>query len=41
MAEADPEYLQTLAADNFLPTQGRIFAAFSQPIEDVLKAFKG
>jgi uracil-DNA glycosylase len=35
MVEADSEYLQTLAADNFLPTQGRIFAAFSQPIESV------
>jgi uracil-DNA glycosylase len=35
MAEADPDYLQTLAADNFLPTQGRLFAAFSQPIEAV------
>jgi len=35
MAAVDPDYLQTLAADNFLPTQGRIFAAFSQPIEAV------
>ena len=35
MASADAEYLNTLSADNFLPTQGRIFAAFSQPIEAV------
>jgi uracil-DNA glycosylase len=35
MAAADSEYLQTLAADNFLPTRGRLFAAFSQPIEAV------
>lgn len=35
MAEADPAYLQTLSADIFLPTQGRLFAAFSQPVDAV------
>ena len=32
---ADPAYLPALANDNFLPTQGRLFAAFSQPLEEV------
>jgi uracil-DNA glycosylase len=32
---ADPNYLQTLASDDFLPTQGRVFAAFDQPLEEV------
>lgn len=41
MVEADAYYLQTLAADNFLPTQGRIFAAFSQPIEAVRHVLVG
>ena len=31
VAEANPAYLPDLAADTFLPTEGRIFAAFSQP----------
>ncbi len=32
---ADPAYLPALAADHFLPTQGRIFAAFAQPLDAV------
>jgi uracil-DNA glycosylase len=32
---ADPAYLDTLAADSFLPTQGRLFAAFTQPLLNV------
>lgn len=35
IARASPDYLPALAADNFLPTQGRIFAAFRQPLEAV------
>ena len=30
-----PDYLNELAKDDFLPTQGRLFAAFSQPVEAV------
>ncbi len=35
VAAADPAYLPTLAADHFLPTRGRIFAAFAQPLDAV------
>jgi len=35
MAESDPDYLPGLAVDTYLPTQGRIFAAFMQPIDAV------
>lgn len=35
MAEADPSYLPALAGDDYLPTQGRIFAAFAQPLAKV------
>lgn len=35
MAAADPAYLPALANDQFLPTQGRLFAAFAQPIDAV------
>ncbi|HEY0847466.1 MAG TPA: uracil-DNA glycosylase family protein [Noviherbaspirillum sp.] len=35
VAEADANYLPALAQDAYLPTQGRIFAAFSQPIDRV------
>lgn len=35
MQAADPAYLSALAKDNFLPTQGRLFAAFCQPLEEV------
>lgn len=33
--EADPAYLEGLAKDAWLPSQGRIFAAFAQPLQDV------
>lgn len=35
VAAADPAYLPALAADAFLPTRGRIFAAFGQPLDAV------
>ena len=35
VAKASPDYLPDLAADAFLPTEGRIFAAFSQPLDAV------
>lgn len=35
MAAADPAYLPALAQDQFLPTQGRLFVAFEQPLEAV------
>lgn len=35
VAAADPAYLPALAADDYLPSEGRIFAAFAQPIERV------
>ncbi len=35
VAAADPDYLPALAADNFLPTGGRVFAAFAQPLDAV------
>lgn len=35
VAQADPAYLVTLAHDAYLPTQGRLFAAFAQPLHDV------
>lgn len=35
MAEADPGYLPALAADTYLPTDGRLFAAFAQPLPAV------
>lgn len=35
MAEADGSYLPALAAGHFLPTQGRIFDAFAQPLDAV------
>ncbi len=35
VAQADPTYLPTLAADQYLPTQGRLLAAFAQPMERV------
>lgn len=33
--EADPNYLPALARDEYLPTQGRLFAAFQQPLDAV------
>lgn len=35
VAQADPGYLPALAEDRFLPTQNRMFAAFSIPLEAV------
>ncbi|HEX2529987.1 MAG TPA: uracil-DNA glycosylase family protein [Burkholderiaceae bacterium] len=35
MANADPTYLPALAQDTYLPTDGRLFAAFAQPLEAV------
>ncbi len=35
MDENDPDYLEALAQDHFLPTGGRIFAAFAQPLDAV------
>jgi uracil-DNA glycosylase len=35
VAAAQPGYLEMLAAADFLPTEGRLFAAFSQPIDRV------
>jgi uracil-DNA glycosylase len=35
MAKLNPEYLPELANDAFLPSRGRIFAAFSQPLDAV------
>src|SRR5690606_25871439 len=33
--ENDPAYLPALARDHYLPTQGRLFAAFRQPLDAV------
>jgi len=35
LSAADPSYLPALANDDFLPTQGRLFAAFDQPLDKV------
>ena len=35
MAEADPAYLPALAAGHYLPTEQRLFAAFTQPFQAV------
>jgi uracil-DNA glycosylase len=35
MHAVDPAYLSVLANNNFLPSQGRLFAAFSQPLDEV------
>ncbi|MEY4209533.1 MAG: hypothetical protein RLZZ20_2685, partial [Pseudomonadota bacterium] len=35
VSAADPAYLPALSNDTFLPTQGRLFAAFGQPLENV------
>ncbi len=35
MMEADPHYLPTLAADHYLPTDNRLFAAFALPLDRV------
>src|SRR5690606_17798883 len=33
--ENDPAYLPALARDHYLPTQGRLFAAFRQPLDAI------
>lgn len=33
--EADPAYLPALTQDRYLPTQGRLFAAFRQPLDAI------
>jgi uracil-DNA glycosylase len=35
MMQATPDYLSQLAADDYLPTGGRIFAAFALPLDEV------
>ncbi|MFL6657678.1 MAG: uracil-DNA glycosylase [Massilia sp.] len=35
VAKADPAYLPTLAADDYLPTEQRLFAAFALPLSEV------
>ncbi|MET0982004.1 MAG: uracil-DNA glycosylase [Telluria sp.] len=35
VAQASPGYLPALAVDDYLPTGGRLFAAFAQPLEKV------
>ena len=35
MNAVDPAYLSSLAQDEYLPTQARLFAAFAQPLESV------
>jgi len=35
MAKATPDYLPALAEDRYLPTGGRLFAAFALPLEQV------
>lgn len=35
VADADPAYLPALVSDSYLPTNGRLFAAFAQPLEAV------
>ena len=35
VARATPDYLSALAADDYLPTEGRLFAAFALPIDEV------
>ena len=35
VARANPGYLPALATDNYLPTEGRLFAAFAQPLPRV------
>ncbi len=35
MVQVNPAYLSDLAASDYLPTEGRLFAAFSQPLDAV------
>ena len=41
VAIADPNYLATLADDDYLPTGGRLFAAFAQPLDKVKHVLVG
>jgi uracil-DNA glycosylase len=41
VAQADPAYLPALAQDAYLPTNGRIFAAFSLPLDTVREVLVG
>lgn len=41
LATATPDYLPTLATDNYLPTEQRLFAAFSQPFSRVRHVLVG
>lgn len=41
VAAATPGYLPQLAADDYLPTQGRLFAAFAQPLDKVRHVLVG
>lgn len=41
VAAADPSYLPALAVDDYLPTEGRIFAAFAQPLDKVKHVLVG
>ncbi len=41
VAAADPDYLPALAVDDYLPTGGRIFAAFAQPLARVRHVLVG
>ncbi|SFC18766.1 uracil-DNA glycosylase [Massilia yuzhufengensis] len=41
VAAANPGYLPALAVDDYLPTQGRIFAAFAQPLDKVRHVLVG
>jgi uracil-DNA glycosylase len=41
MMQADAGYLHALSADNYLPTQGRLFAAFALPINRVRHVLVG
>jgi uracil-DNA glycosylase len=41
VAAADPAYLPALAIDDYLPTGGRIFAAFAQPLDRVRRVLVG
>lgn len=41
VAEADPSYLPSLVPDRYLPTNGRLFAAFSIPLDAVAYVLVG
>lgn len=35
VAQSDPDYFPALVKDSYLPTEGRLFAAFAQPLDKV------